>query len=110
VAVGDLYVNLGRLSPRPGAAIFRGSVGVGDLTVVVPRGARVDLDARVGRGSLHADDFESGYDLRVRDDDARIPPLGNASRPRPGLHVRVIATVGAGRLEVYRLGARGPEL
>jgi phage shock protein PspC (stress-responsive transcriptional regulator) len=110
VAVGDLSVDVGRLEPRAEPATIRASVGVGDLTVIVPRGARVDLDARVGRGTLNTIDFESGYDLRARDDDARVPPLGNASRPRAGLHVRVIATVGVGELAIYRTGARGPEL
>jgi hypothetical protein len=105
LAVGDLTLKLGRLSQRSGTVTVRASVGVGDMLVVVPRHAKVALDAHVGRGEIDTAHHRTGYGLEVDQPDAEVPVLTRPA-PRQRLTVHLIADVGMGRLEVIRVGAR----
>jgi phage shock protein PspC (stress-responsive transcriptional regulator) len=99
-AVGDVEVDLRRLRRSAAPVDVEVSVGRGGVDIEVPRGASVDVDARVGSGELEVwhgpgDERRQGLDQRL-----------DAVRPgRPdGLRVRVLASVGKGSL--YLLGAR----
>jgi phage shock protein PspC (stress-responsive transcriptional regulator) len=106
VAIGNVGADLSRFRRGPRQETFRVSVGVGDVVVIVPRGAHVSVDARVGRGRLNTADLESGFDLRLEDPDARLYPVTRPARsPHPQL--RLVADIGFGSLEIRRVDASG---
>jgi phage shock protein PspC (stress-responsive transcriptional regulator) len=99
-AVGDVTVDLRRLeSDRPVSLVA--SVGMGDLRLGVPNGARLSLDAHVGQGRIHSllvnrgSHDAHGFDGRVR---TVYPVSGKATRG--ALRISVVADVGAGEIWV----------
>jgi phage shock protein PspC (stress-responsive transcriptional regulator) len=107
VAIGDLSVDLSRVSPASEPRTYRMSVGSGRLDVILPRRGRVAIDARVGRGVIYAIPHRvAGFNRRVVDSDPRLGPRPNpkgASRP---VSLRVLAEVGLGEIQIYRIGTR----
>ncbi|MCE9621691.1 MAG: PspC domain-containing protein [Actinomycetia bacterium] len=72
-------------------------VGVGDLTVYVPDSARVQVDARIGAGSITAlDSTASGYRETLRTDSGTGTQL-----------IKLTLRVGIGEIEVVRASAAG---
>jgi len=104
-AVGDLTLDLSRLTRGERAATVEASVGVGILRIFLPRGARVELDARVGKGTIEAlrADRETlqGLDRRLHAD------LAPSRHMRERARIRVEADVGIGEI---RLGNVGDEI
>ncbi|HEY7381256.1 MAG TPA: PspC domain-containing protein [Gaiella sp.] len=95
VSIGQLDLDLSDLVLPRGTTEVKGSVGIGQMTVVVPRGVRVEVDAHVTAGDSTAfgESFEGrGFD-RVFVDESAGP---NA----PKLFVE--ADVGLGELVVQR--------
>jgi phage shock protein PspC (stress-responsive transcriptional regulator) len=103
VAVGDLRVVVTDLPEGGRPATVRASVGVGTLRVVLPRRARVVLDARVGRGAYELGGLRRGSGFGVRLHNPRLFLLPDPPRS-PGPTVRVIAEVGLGSLDVHAVG------
>ena len=97
-AVGDLDLDLGKLTRGGRDATVEASVGVGSLDVSLPRRTRVVVDARVGKGQINpfAVDADStqGFDRRVV---RRVRPRRGSSRI-PTIHVR--AAVGLGTIDL----------
>ncbi len=119
LAIGSLDVDLSGLpaSGRPLALAV--SVGIGRLHLTVPAGAAVEIDARVGRGTLA--DFVSrgpvvtGFSIDRRIDSAALsggagPPVSPSTaarlRSHPAIMLRIDAEVGIGTLQLDR-GAAG---
>ena len=99
-AVGDVTVDLRRLDTSRSVTV-EASVGMGDLRLGVPNGARLTLDAHVGQGRidaglinrkfLHSD----GFDGSVRE----VWPV--TRRAAPGApRIKVVADVGVGEISV----------
>jgi phage shock protein PspC (stress-responsive transcriptional regulator) len=87
LGVGDLKLDLSQITPA-GSRRITAKVGVGELRIVVPSGARVRVDAHAKVGDV--------YVFRSHDD-------GRDARVRTGSGTLVIdATVGAGRIDVVR--------
>jgi phage shock protein PspC (stress-responsive transcriptional regulator) len=104
VAVGDLTLDLHKLPPGNRTVHVRASVGIGTLTIYLPRNARISLDVKVGRGrlDLHAGHVKDGLDLRVRRARGLV---GGARVPGKDFHgtpIHLDATVGSGELSVWR--------
>jgi phage shock protein PspC (stress-responsive transcriptional regulator) len=93
-ASGDVTVDLTRLEST-GPISLRASVGIGKLRVAVPKGAVVDVNARIGRGTIEAAfrgfDVQSGLDQRL---------VHEYYSHRKGARVRITADVGVGRIEL----------
>ena len=98
-AIGDLSLDLRRITRNGRDAVVDASVGVGALKITVPRRARVELDASVGKGSVEAYVF-NGVDGR-QGFDQRIRSTGQPQRARSALPtIRVRAQVGLGEIDV----------
>ncbi len=100
-AIGDLFLDLRHLRDAASPTTVEASVGVGTLHVTLPRGARVELDARVGEGRIDAwlatgVSAVQGYDQRMRRD------LPRAERARPTAPIRLKADVGIGSIDFER--------
>jgi hypothetical protein len=74
-------------------------LGVGELRVVVPRGARVVVDAEVGAGTMRILDGERLDGTDLADTRASDPAAGV---PDSGTTITIDAEVGLGDLEVQR--------
>jgi phage shock protein PspC (stress-responsive transcriptional regulator) len=94
LGIGDFNVNLADVALPAGETHVKATLGVGDLTVHVPKNVTVEVDGRAGAGEVvifgRSDDGTSIHD-HVRDE-------GTA----PGRRLVLDAHVGFGRLEVVR--------
>lgn len=98
-AIGDLSLDLRRVTRDGRDAVVNASVGVGALKITVPQRARVELDASVGKGRVDAFVF-NGLDAR-QGFDQRIRSTGQPQRARSALPtIRVRARVGLGEIDV----------
>jgi phage shock protein PspC (stress-responsive transcriptional regulator) len=103
-AVGDLFLDLRRVKRVTRSATVEVSVGVGDLHVVLPRGARVELDARVGNGRIDPwllTDVSAvqGFDQRLKHE------FATSERGPSSVAIRLRADVGIGSIEIDRGGS-----
>ena len=118
-AIGNLTLNLTALPARTALLTINASVGIGDLHVIVPAGARVRATIHVGRGSVQVLTCTTKYgiDPRYRLDQntsvsiaAQQPGCGGALRD-PTLRLRITASVGIGVVAVtgpqWSTGAAG---
>ena len=94
LGIGDFNVNLADVALPAGETHVKATLGIGDLTVHVPKDVTVEVDGRAGAGEVvifgHSDDGTSIHD-HVRD-------AGTV----PGRRLVLEAHVGFGRLEVVR--------
>jgi phage shock protein PspC (stress-responsive transcriptional regulator) len=92
--IGDFNLNLADLPLASGETHVKTTLGIGDMTVHVPYGVAVDVDARASGGQIvifgHIDDGTSVHS-RVHD-----------SGTMPGRVLSLDARVGFGRLTVVR--------
>ena len=98
-SIGDLSLDLTRVTHGGRDAIVDASVGMGTLKISVPRRTRLELDAGVGKGRIdpyiiNDMDTRQGFDQRVR---STAKPSGTGSA-LPTLRLR--ARVGIGEIEV----------
>jgi predicted membrane protein len=94
LGAGDFYLDLRQLAVPPGTTAVKARVGFGDLTVDLPGGVAVEVDARAGVGNvsvLGREESGVGSRLELRDQD------GGGDR-RLVLDLRV----GVGQVEVDR--------
>jgi phage shock protein PspC (stress-responsive transcriptional regulator) len=103
-AVGDVVVDLTQVRPSKQPIVLHASVGVGSIRVIVPRGSRVVVDAKVGRGRISSSDsagsarFETGFGLDMVH---RWPPFHRYNRPsRRAVTLHVVARAGDGEVDV----------
>lgn len=99
-AVGDVELDLRRLRNATAPVVVEVSAGMGDVEVTVPEWARVEVDARAGRGEIdierHGGRRDHGFDLHV----------GGGLPGRPGgARILVVAEVGSGTIHIERFGA-----
>jgi predicted membrane protein len=95
LGAGDFRLDLSRLEVPPGTTTVRARVGVGELTVDVPAGVAVEVDARAGVGNVRVfGREESGVGTHLEASDQG----GAASDRRLVLDLRV----GLGQVEVGR--------
>jgi phage shock protein PspC (stress-responsive transcriptional regulator) len=98
-AVGDVAIDLSRLPRSAGSVAVEASVGVGDLDITLPPGTPVDVDARVGRGSI--DPWGLQRADKVQGFDQRLVAMDRISAGRPGrAPVMITADVGAGSIQI----------
>lgn len=94
LGIGDFNVNLADVALPAGETHVKATLGIGDLTVHVPKNVTVEVDGRAGAGEVvifgHTDDGTSIHD-HVRD-------AGTVQ----GRRLVLDAHVGFGRLEVVR--------
>lgn len=94
LGIGDFNVNLADVALPAGETHVKATLGIGDLTVHVPKNVTVEVDGRAGAGEVvifgQSDDGTSVHD-HVRD-------AGTV----PGRRLVLDAHVGFGRLEVVR--------
>jgi phage shock protein PspC (stress-responsive transcriptional regulator) len=97
LGAGDMVVDLGAIDLSGGTATVVASVGAGDLEVVVPEGAAVDVDGHAGAGDVSVLGRTSeGLGAR-----RHVVEPGREGGGRLVLRVRV----GFGDLEVHRASA-----
>lgn len=106
-AVGDLTVDLARLTTGGRPVTYRATVGIGELRMVVPNRIRVAIDARVGRGSLLISGYTSGFGRSVNEANFWVGPRPRRDGALPPVALRVIADVGLGQIEIVRAHQRG---
>jgi hypothetical protein len=98
--VGDVTVDLRRLDTRRPVTVVA-SVGMGQLRLGVPNGARLTLDAQVGNGRIDAGlinrkfHHSDGFDSRVR----AVYPVSRRDAP-VAPRIKVVADVGVGEISV----------
>lgn len=102
-AIGNVALDLRRVAKAGRAVSVDASIGVGTLRIHVPERARVELDARVGKGSLDLLlSFDpgtlQGFDQHVRQ--TYLPR--NKSRAASVPRIRVKADVGLGAIKIGR--------
>jgi len=94
LGIGDFNVNLANVALPAGETHVKATLGIGDLTVHVPKNVAVEVDGRAGAGEVvifgRSDDGTSIHD-HVRD-----------AGTLPGRRLVLDAHVGFGRLEVVR--------
>ena len=101
-AIGDLELDLRRVGEGGLPATVDASVGVGSLRVLVPRGARVELDVRVRRGRIdpwlmsYRTDPLQGLDRRLR------ATVQNGTAGRQRMPIRLRAEVAVGQVKIGR--------
>jgi phage shock protein PspC (stress-responsive transcriptional regulator) len=98
-AIGNLSLDLTRVTRGGRDATVEASVGVGTLRISVPRRVRLELDASVGKGRIDpyvftGADGRQGFDQRVRR--SGQPPRTGSAIPT----LRVRADVGLGEIDV----------
>jgi phage shock protein PspC (stress-responsive transcriptional regulator) len=92
VAIGTLRLDLRDLVLPAGATRVETTVGIGELTVLVPAGARVEVNSKVKAGEGNVlDDREEGWDVRQH------VTIGDATATQT---LVLDAEVGFGSLEV----------
>jgi len=91
LGVGSLRIDLSAIRPPAKALQVTAKVGVGELRIVVPDGARVQVSARAKLGDVHV--------LRL-EDSGRNAIVTTGSRGRYVIDARV----GLGRIDVVRAG------
>jgi len=91
LGVGSLRIDLSAIQPTAKALQVKAKVGVGELRIVVPDGARVQVNARAKLGDVHV--------LRL-EDSGRNAIVTTGSRGRYVIDARV----GLGRIDVVRAG------
>lgn len=97
LAAGQLVVDLSALDLRGTDLTVVASVAAGDLQIVVPAGARVDIDAHAGAGNLDL--------LGRRFDGLDVGRQVSEAGVDGGGHVVLRARAGAGSVEVRRAQA-----
>jgi phage shock protein PspC (stress-responsive transcriptional regulator) len=94
LGIGDFNVNLADIALPAGETHVKATLGIGDLTVHVPRNVAVEVDGRAGAGEVvifgHSDDGTSIHD--------HVREAGTVQ----GRRLVLDAHVGFGRLEVVR--------
>jgi phage shock protein PspC (stress-responsive transcriptional regulator) len=94
LGIGDFNVNLADVALPAGETHVKATLGIGDLTVHVPKNVTVEVDGRAGAGEVvifgHSDDGTSIHD--------HVREAGTV----PGRRLVLDAHVGFGRLEVVR--------
>ena len=94
LGIGDFNVNLADVALPAGETHVKATLGIGDLTVHVPRSVAVEVDGRAGAGEIvifgHHDNGTSIHD--------HVIDPGST----PGRRLVLDAHVGVGRLEVVR--------
>ena len=101
-AIGDLSVDLSRVARAGRDATVEATVGVGSLEILLPRRARVVVDAHVAQGrldpfALRDSDSRQGFDEQLHRSAAR----SDSALPT----IRVKARVGLGEIELHSRGA-----
>jgi phage shock protein PspC (stress-responsive transcriptional regulator) len=91
LGVGSLRIDLSAIRPPAKALQVKAKVGVGELRIVVPDGARVQVSARAKLGDVHVLQLE---------DSGRNAIVTAGSRGRYVIDARV----GLGRIDVVRAG------
>ena len=91
LGVGSLRIDLSAIRPAGNALHVQAKVGVGELRIVVPAGARVQVDARAKLGDVHV--------LRLQDSGRNA-----IVRTGSGGGYVIDARVGLGRVDVVRSG------
>jgi phage shock protein PspC (stress-responsive transcriptional regulator) len=92
-SIGSLELDLRRLTLPAGTTHVETSVGIGELTVLVPPDARVDVDATVEAGEATVFGLESdGRNIDIRE----VQPGSSPAAPT----LEIEAEVGFGNLEV----------
>lgn len=100
-ALGTINLDLSSLASGPRAVTVALSVGVGHINVMVPSQAVVQLDARIGRGTLMPPDAGPRIGLGIH----QVKTYSPAAPPSASdLRLRVSAVVGIGTLSINRPG------
>ena len=95
LSIGELAVDLGAAELPAGRTQVDVAVGFGDVTVTVPRGVAVEIDARAGVGDLNVlGRVDEGFTPRIR----TFEPGLDANVPILELDI----DVGLGELEIVR--------
>jgi phage shock protein PspC (stress-responsive transcriptional regulator) len=102
-AIGDLALDLRRAANAGRPVTVEASVGIGTLRIGVPEGARVEVEARVGKGSLEPlldSDFETLQGFEQRISRTYLPERRPRATGAPWIRVR--ADVGLGTITIGR--------
>jgi phage shock protein PspC (stress-responsive transcriptional regulator) len=98
LAIGELDLDLSNTALEPGDTSVDANVGIGDLTVVVPQGVAVDVEATASAGSVSVfGREESGVDSELR-------ASGGGGPAHPDERLVIDAHVGLGSVTVVRGG------
>lgn len=98
LAIGELDLDLSNTALAPGDTSVDANVGIGDLTVVVPQGVAVDVEATASAGSVSVfGREESGVDSELR-------ATGGGGSAHPDEKLVIDAHVGLGSVTVVRGG------
>lgn len=98
LAIGELDLDLSNTALAPGDTSVDANVGIGDLTVVVPQGVAVDVEATASAGSVSVfGREESGVDSELR-------ASGGGGSAHPDQKLVIDAHVGLGSVTVVRGG------
>lgn len=91
LGVGDLKIDLSNVAVTTPTHV-RAKLGIGELRVIVPRGADVAVDAHAKAGDVYVlSRHDSGRNARIQTGD--------------GGKLTIVANVGAGRIDVVRAGS-----
>jgi phage shock protein PspC (stress-responsive transcriptional regulator) len=98
LAIGELDIDLSNTALESGSTPIDANVGIGDLTVIVPRGVVVDVDATASAGSVSV----FGREETGVDSDIRVTGIG--APPNLDKTLVLDAHVGLGSVTVVRGG------
>jgi phage shock protein PspC (stress-responsive transcriptional regulator) len=96
MAIGELDLDLSNTSLASGDTEVDVNVGIGDLTVVVPRSVAVDVEATASAGSV------SVFNRHSDGVDARVVASGGGAPPHADKKLFIDAHVGLGSVTVVR--------
>jgi phage shock protein PspC (stress-responsive transcriptional regulator) len=99
-AFGDVELDLRRVRNAVAPVDVEVSAGMGDVEVTVPEWARVEVDARVGRGEIDVERMAGSRDYGFDQHAGR----GLPGRPG-GARIEIVADVGSGTIHIERFGA-----
>jgi phage shock protein PspC (stress-responsive transcriptional regulator) len=107
-AIGNLTLNLTAMPAHTSLLSVSASVGIGNLRIVVPAGARVSAKIHVGRGTFEVATCSTrvgltpryGLDRSASFQIAGQNPYCRGGTLRPTLRLRILASVGIGTVEL----------
>jgi phage shock protein PspC (stress-responsive transcriptional regulator) len=98
LAIGELDLDLSKTALAPGDTSVDANVGIGDLTVVVPHGVAVDVEATASAGSV------SVFGREKSGVDSELSASGGGGRAHVGEKLVIDAHVGLGSVTIVRGG------